>query len=203
MPLIFWCLQRLLQLKKKDFDRSITELEQKAAEEAEANEVKEKLRNLIQQRQETERKLSTTYSLGRDGAGIESKPLLPMYDIIKRRSYSFGNPKKVSVALFHTLSETSSSSEEESSSWDSEEERGSKGKGIAKASPEDESSSSDDEKKHWGSSSEPGSSSMLYVSELFVEEEKEDSKVKFEESSSPRGLRKGFLKRRKRLSLKQ
>lgn len=202
--LIFWCFQRSLQLKKKAFDRTITELEQKAAEEAVANEVIEKLRNLVQERESTERKLSTTYSLGRDGAGLhKSKSLLPMYDNnIKRTSYSFRNAKKESVAIFHTLSDTSSreSSTEKETTWDSEKDKeSSKGKAKAKALLEDESSSDNNEKKYSKSSSEPASSSMVYINPLFVEEEKQEDKRKLVESLSS-GLRRVFLKRRRTLS---
>ncbi|KAL6143713.1 hypothetical protein ACLB2K_054408 [Fragaria x ananassa] len=59
--------RRSLRLKKKAFDRTITELEQKAANEAVANdEALHKLGSLLQEREGIKRKLSTTYSLGRD-----------------------------------------------------------------------------------------------------------------------------------------
>ncbi|KAK3204154.1 hypothetical protein Dsin_018200 [Dipteronia sinensis] len=105
--------RRLLQLKKKALNRRIAELEQKkGAEEAVGN---EKLSNLVEERQGTERKLSTTYSLGRDGGGgLQSKSLLPLYDFktttTGRRSYSLRNAKNDCVKIFQTLSDTSSSS---------------------------------------------------------------------------------------------
>ena len=80
MFVVFLAFQRSLQLKKKVFDRTITELEQKAAEQAVANEVFEKLGDMVREREGIERKLSTTYSLGRDRAGSQSKSMLPLYD---------------------------------------------------------------------------------------------------------------------------
>ncbi|KAF5749966.1 protein GAMETE EXPRESSED 3 [Tripterygium wilfordii] len=71
---------RSLQLRKKAFDRTITELQQKAAEEAVANDVIHELGDLVQKREGMERKLSTIYSLGRDEAGSSSKFLIPLYD---------------------------------------------------------------------------------------------------------------------------
>lgn len=99
-----------LRLQKKAFDRTITELEQKSAEDAVANEVLEKLSALVKEREGIQRKLSTTYSLGRDGAGLPPKSsLLPLYDG-KSRSYSFQGGRKESVTIFHTYSSDTSSS---------------------------------------------------------------------------------------------
>ncbi|KAJ0043908.1 hypothetical protein Pint_18837 [Pistacia integerrima] len=171
--------QRSLQLKKKAFDRTITELEQKAAEEAVSGEVIEKLSSLVQERKGVERKLSTTYSLGRDTAGSGSKSLLPVYDA-KTRSYSFQGPKKESVTIFHTLStDTSSGSTETENSWDSEEDKdgsaaNTKAKAKAKAPIEADSSSDDGVMMRCRRSpSEPASSSRGFISPLFVEQEGE------------------------------
>ncbi|XP_077210840.1 gamete-expressed 3 [Tasmannia lanceolata] len=99
--------RRSLHEKRKEFDRMITELEQKVTEEAVANEVLEKLGDMVKEREGIERKLSTTYSLGRDGAGSESRSLLPLYNG-KTKSYSFQSRKNESMTIFHTLSDTSS-----------------------------------------------------------------------------------------------
>ncbi|KAK4706589.1 hypothetical protein R3W88_033852 [Solanum pinnatisectum] len=135
--------RRSLRLQKKVFDRSITELQKKAAEEAIANEVLEKLGNLVKQRENIERKLSTSYSLGRDEIGSHSPSLLPLSDR-KTRSFSFQGAKKESVTLFHTVSDTSSEtswSERDSDTNISEDEEETyKGK-----SPMEIFSSSDDE----------------------------------------------------------
>ncbi|KAF8399193.1 hypothetical protein HHK36_015058 [Tetracentron sinense] len=96
-----------LRVKKKAFDRTITELEQKAAEDAVASQVLEKLGDLVREREGIEKKLSTTYSLGRDEAGSQSRSLLPLYDG-RTKSYSFQGTKKESVTIFHTHSDTSS-----------------------------------------------------------------------------------------------
>ncbi|RZC88824.1 hypothetical protein C5167_031198 [Papaver somniferum] len=73
--------RRLLRTKKKVFDRAITALKQKAAaEEASTHEVKI-LGDLVKQRDVIERKLSTTYSFGRDECNKSiSKSVLPLYD---------------------------------------------------------------------------------------------------------------------------
>uniref|UniRef100_A0A3Q7FJQ7 Protein GAMETE EXPRESSED 3 n=1 Tax=Solanum lycopersicum TaxID=4081 RepID=A0A3Q7FJQ7_SOLLC len=109
--------RRSLRLQKKVFDRSITELQQKAAEEAIANDMLEKMGNLVKQRENIERKLSTSYSLGRDEIGSHSPSLLPLSDR-KTRSFSFQGAKKESITLFHTVSDTSS--ETSWSEWDSD-----------------------------------------------------------------------------------
>eukprot|EP00257_Ricinus_communis_P019844 XP_015578943.1 protein GAMETE EXPRESSED 3 [Ricinus communis] len=107
---VFLERRRSLQRQKKELSRTITELEQKAAEEAVGNQAMEELGDLVRERQGIERKLSTTYSLGRDGARLQSNSILPVYDG-KTRSYSFQSAKKESFTIFHTLSDTSSSEE--------------------------------------------------------------------------------------------
>ncbi|XP_047162842.1 protein GAMETE EXPRESSED 3 [Vigna umbellata] len=106
-----------LQLKKKALDRTITELEQKAAEETAMNsEVFEKLGDTVREREHIERKLSSSYSLGRDRTGSKPKPMLPVHQMGRRKSYSFEDAKQKMVTELHTLSDTSSgesSTEEE------------------------------------------------------------------------------------------
>ncbi|KAK7316210.1 hypothetical protein VNO77_35059 [Canavalia gladiata] len=97
-----------LQLKKKALDRTISELEQKAAEETVNNKVFEKLGDIVRERECIERKLSTTYSLGRDRSNSQHKSMLPVH-MGKTQSYSFQDPKQKNVAMFHTLTDTSSS----------------------------------------------------------------------------------------------
>lgn len=89
----------------------IAELEPKASEE----EVMERLGHLVKERESIKRKLSTTYSLGRDGEGTRSKSLLPLHDE-KGRSYSFQGSKKESVTIFHTFSDEESSDSDDFSS---------------------------------------------------------------------------------------
>ncbi|KZV15094.1 protein GAMETE EXPRESSED 3 [Dorcoceras hygrometricum] len=99
-----------LRLQQKKFDRAITELERKASEEAVTNEVLEKLNDLVKEREGIKRKLSTTYSLGRDGEKSGSKTVLPLYDGTSR-SHSFQGPKNESVTIFHTPTDSVSSSD--------------------------------------------------------------------------------------------
>ncbi|XP_026422019.1 protein GAMETE EXPRESSED 3-like [Papaver somniferum] len=74
--------RRFLWMKKKVFDRAIIALEQEAAaEEASTHEVREMLGDFVKERDVIERKLSTTYSLGRDKCNKSvSKSVLPLYD---------------------------------------------------------------------------------------------------------------------------
>ncbi|MBA0696197.1 hypothetical protein Goari_002772, partial [Gossypium aridum] len=167
--------RRSLQLKKKAFDRTITELEHKATEEAVATEeTMEELGKLVRERQGIERKLPTTYSLGRDERVSNPKSVLPLYTG-RTRSYSFRRARKGSVTVFHTLSNTSSegSSSEIEHVSDSEVEEEPVVKGKAKAAIEDESSSNYEQlgRKHQRSPSEPASSSKGYTEYLFVEQE--------------------------------
>ncbi|KAG5129318.1 hypothetical protein JHK84_035715 [Glycine max] len=96
-----------LRLKKKALDRTITELEQKVAEETVDNEVFEKLGDIVRERECIERKLSTTYSLGRDRTHSRPKSVLPV-QMGKAKSYSFQDAKQKNVTMFNTLSDTSS-----------------------------------------------------------------------------------------------
>ncbi|KAK2366183.1 protein GAMETE EXPRESSED [Trifolium repens] len=75
-----------LQLQKKALVKTISELEKKAAEESVDNEVFQKLGDIVRKKESIERKLSTTYSLGRDRTN--SKSMLPL-QIGKPKSYSF------------------------------------------------------------------------------------------------------------------
>ncbi|KAJ4964571.1 hypothetical protein NE237_016420 [Protea cynaroides] len=108
--------RRSLRVTKKAFDRTITELEQKAAEEAVGTEVLEKLGDLVREKEGIERKLATSYSLGKDAAGTQPKSLLPLYEG-RSKSYSFQGTRNESVTIFHKLSDTSAS--ETSSSYSS------------------------------------------------------------------------------------
>lgn len=139
--------QRSLQLKKKSFNRTITDLQSKAGEEATDSKVLEKLGNLVREREGIERKLSTTYSLGRDETSSRSRSLLPLFEG-KSRSFSFQGLKKERVTIFHTLSDTSSEDSgggdnDDDTSWDLDEEE--LGKGKAKAAIEEADDSSDED----------------------------------------------------------
>ncbi|CAO2836889.1 unnamed protein product [Amaranthus hypochondriacus] len=107
-----------LRLKKKECDKTISELEQKAAKEATTSNILENLTKLVKQREGIERKLSTTYSLGRDNnynTNSQSKHVLPIYDS-KTRSNSVRGLKSESVTIFHSYSSSSSTDYDTSSS---------------------------------------------------------------------------------------
>lgn len=71
-----------------------------------------------------ERKLSTSYSLGRDRIGAKQRPtILPLYNG-KAKSHSFHSTRTESVTIFNTLSNTSTSEEGENSSSSSYESEG-------------------------------------------------------------------------------
>ncbi|XP_074279270.1 protein GAMETE EXPRESSED 3 isoform X2 [Silene latifolia] len=149
-----------LRLIKKEYDKTISELEQKATMEASTSNVLENLSNLVREREGVERKLSTTYSLGRDrnknnSSVLQQKGLLPIYDG-SSRSYSFRGSKSESVTIFHTFNDTYSGDESSpatnSSECDSsrEIEMVSKMKGKAKCKDLVEVTESSDEDGNWG-----------------------------------------------------
>ncbi|KAL3719380.1 hypothetical protein ACJRO7_004352 [Eucalyptus globulus] len=192
--------RRSLQLKKRAFNRTVSELKQKADKETLSSELLEELGNLERKKDSIERKLSTTYSLGRDRAARSSlKSLLPSHKA-KGRSYSFQDAKKESVTILSTLSDTSSAPSSSSSSTGSsgarEAEAGSsrddqvsdaKGKGPI----EEESSSSNGSSRegYWRSPSEPETSSKEFMDVL-----NEEIEVKGESRNGK------LLKRRRTLS---
>lgn len=75
----------------------------------------DRLAYMVREREKVERKLSTTYSLGRDEPQSKSQSLLPLYNG-KGKSYSFQGSKKESVTIFHTLTDASSQESSSSSS---------------------------------------------------------------------------------------
>ncbi|GFY86817.1 hypothetical protein Acr_05g0004560 [Actinidia rufa] len=182
--------RRSLRLQKKAFDRTIMEIGQKAAEEAVENEMLEKLGDLVKQKEGIERKLSTTYSLGRDRTSSKPKSILPLYDG-KTKSYSFQGAKKESVTMFHTLSDTSadSSSEQEvESSFVEDKDTVIKEKGKAKVPSEDDNSSDDDETSEDYEGAPSGSRG--FVNPLFVRHDFDESKeVKMEGESGSSSIR--------------
>lgn len=198
-----FCRQHSLRLQKKAFDRSITELEQKAAEEAVANEALEKLSVLVKEREGIQRKLSTTYSLGGDGAGSQSKSLLPLFDG-KERSYSFQGAKKESVTIFHTYSDTSSDcSGENGANEDLDEEKESSVKGKGKAPVEVQSSSDNeiyenDHRINPLASSSKGFMDPLFIENSFTEIEEERKSDEGQKETAQTGSR--SIRRRRALS---
>ncbi|CAA7408523.1 unnamed protein product [Spirodela intermedia] len=103
--------RRSLHSRRTELTRIISELE-KATEEPMAEQVLEQLEGAVNAKEGVEAKLSTSYSLGRDGMGPRPKPLLPLYDG-KPKSYSFhsGYTENVFSTVFNALSYSSSSFE--------------------------------------------------------------------------------------------
>ncbi|KAH9626510.1 hypothetical protein KSS87_022137 [Heliosperma pusillum] len=168
-----------LRLIKKEYDKTISDLEQKATVEASTSNVLENLSNLVRGREGVERKLSTTYSLGRDrnnNNSMQQKVLLPIYDG-SPRSYSFRGSKSESVTIFHTFNDAYSGDESSpainSSERDSsrEIEMVSKIKGKAKYKDFVEVTESSDEDDNWGDfycgNSESSSSESLSFDNRF------------------------------------
>ena len=137
------------------------------------NEVLETLGDLVRERKGIERKLSTTYSLGRDRAETHSKSLLPMYDG-KSKSFSFQGAKKESVTIFHTLSNTSSEDSENEVDQIFYEDKESAVKAKAKGKAPIEVMSSSGEENYEDDSEEclsgSDSSSKGFAKPLFVEQ---------------------------------
>ncbi|KAE8673892.1 putative Serine-threonine protein kinase, plant-type [Hibiscus syriacus] len=164
--------RRSLQLKRKAIDRTITELEQKATAAGVTKEATmEELGELVQKRQGITRKLSTSYSLGRDETVSNLKSVLPLYSG-GTRSCSFQRAKEGSFTIFQTLSNTSSEESSSDNVSDSEVEENPAVKGKAKAAIEVESSSDDEQlERRYQRSPEPVSSSKGYMDSPFVQQE--------------------------------
>ncbi|RVX06538.1 Protein gamete expressed 3 [Vitis vinifera] len=146
MLLTFFTLQHSLRLQKKEFDRTITELEKKAAEEASTSAVLEKLGDLS-------RRGKAYRGSSQQRAKKESVTIFhTVSDASSGESYS-----------------------DREISWHSFEDKESAAKAKAKAkakAPIADGSSSDDricKEDYLGSSSEPASSSTSSMSPLFME----------------------------------
>lgn len=70
----------------------------------------EQLGDLVREKEGVERKLSTTYSLGRDETALQGSLLLPLSDRTTR-SYSFRDANKESITVFHTATDVSSAAD--------------------------------------------------------------------------------------------
>ncbi|CAD5183559.1 unnamed protein product [Musa acuminata subsp. malaccensis] len=108
--------RRSLHRRRKSFDRMISELEEKAAEDATNDEALERLGEAVTAKEGVVRKLSTSYSLGRDRTGSRRGSILPLYDDGRKKSHSFHCARRESVTIFNTYSDTSSSDESRNSS---------------------------------------------------------------------------------------
>ncbi|KAL5226800.1 hypothetical protein ABZP36_015065 [Zizania latifolia] len=112
--------RRSLHSKRKILGKRISELEQKTVQDATSNETLEQLGEMVKAKECIERKLYTSYSLGRDVVGLKHDSILPLYNG-KYKSHSFHNSQKESITIFNSFSDTSSSENSTSSySGDSE-----------------------------------------------------------------------------------
>ncbi|KQK08637.1 hypothetical protein BRADI_2g42960v3 [Brachypodium distachyon] len=111
--------RRSLHSKRRILGKIISELEQKAVEDASSNEILEQLGEMVKAKEGVERKLYTSYSLGRDVLGLRQRSsILPLYNG-KHKSHSFHGAQRESITIFNTLSNTSSSEDRTTSSYSS------------------------------------------------------------------------------------
>lgn len=106
---LIYLFQRLLHRKRREIDRTITRLRNEStADESSVD----KINDLVQERENVKRKLSSTYSLGRDIDASKSKDhVLPLYGG-GSRSFSFRNRENESITIFETHRHETSSSED-------------------------------------------------------------------------------------------
>ncbi|KAL6842517.1 hypothetical protein ACP4OV_027361 [Aristida adscensionis] len=101
--------RRSLHNKRKVLGRKISELEQKVDEDAISSEALEHLGEMVKAKKGVERKLYTSYSLGRDTLGFkQGSSILPLYQG-KYKSHSFRSSQRESITVFSTFSDTSTS----------------------------------------------------------------------------------------------
>uniref|UniRef100_A0A0D9YBG3 Pyrrolo-quinoline quinone repeat domain-containing protein n=1 Tax=Oryza glumipatula TaxID=40148 RepID=A0A0D9YBG3_9ORYZ len=97
-----------LHTKRKILGKRISELEQKTVHDASSNEALGQLGETVNAKECIERKLCTSYSLGRDMLGLKHDSILPL-NSTKYKSHSFRNSREESITVFNTFSGTSSS----------------------------------------------------------------------------------------------
>ncbi|KAL6615542.1 hypothetical protein ACP70R_037812 [Stipagrostis hirtigluma subsp. patula] len=113
--------RRSLHSKRRVLGKMIKELEQKAVEDASSHETLDQLGEMVKAKEGVERKLYTTYSLGRDSIGMRhGSSILPLYHG-EYRSHSFHNSQDESVTIFNTFSDNSTSNSGTSSCSDDSE----------------------------------------------------------------------------------
>nr|CAB3473498.1 unnamed protein product [Digitaria exilis] len=102
-------MQRSLHIKKRALGKTISELEQKAAEDTTSNEILGELGEMLKAKEGVERKLNASYSLGSDKLGLkQGSSILPLYSE-KYKSHSFHSRQKENITVFNILSDTSTS----------------------------------------------------------------------------------------------
>ncbi|RCV26096.1 hypothetical protein SETIT_5G218300v2 [Setaria italica] len=171
--------RRSLHIKKRALSKMISELEQKAAEDATSNETLGELGEMVKAKEGVERKLYASYSLGRDKLGLKrSSSTLPLYHD-KFRSHSFHSSQKESITVFNTLSDTSTSEDGTSSYSDDSKSCSSTSSGdmdldvrlksVEEAGPSN--TTSDAERVQEGCPSDVRSSYCVFTNPLYIEEQ--------------------------------
>ncbi|XP_072150093.1 protein GAMETE EXPRESSED 3 [Setaria viridis] len=174
--------RRSLHIKKRALSKMISEVEQKAAEDATSNETLGELGEMVKAKEGVERKLYASYSLGRDKLGLKrSSSTLPLYHD-KYRSHSFHSSQKESITVFNTLSDTSTSStsEDGTSSYSDDSKSCSSTssgdmdldvrlKSVEEAGPSN--TTSDAERVQEGCPSDVRSSYCVFTNPLYIEEQ--------------------------------
>ncbi|KAJ8492769.1 hypothetical protein OPV22_014490 [Ensete ventricosum] len=191
--------RRSLHRRRKAFDRKISELEEKAAEDATNDEALDRLGEAVTAKEGVVRKLSTSYSLGRDRTGSRRGSILPVYDDVRKKSHSFHCARRESVTIFNTYSNTSSSDESRNSSSDHHE--SGSGGCSDEAGPSSRVAAAEGE-----GSSDAASEAKTFANPMFVEDESDsvrhsrDEELMREPMQEGVGVRRMWLKRRRTLS---
>ncbi|XP_020700985.1 protein GAMETE EXPRESSED 3 isoform X1 [Dendrobium catenatum] len=163
--------RRSLHHKRKTLGRMICKLEQREEEDTDAHENLDQLGEMVNIKKGIERKLSTSYSLGRDTVISQQGSILPLSDG-KDRSHSLHSARKEDVTMFNTLSSSESGSSSDDSidresrqSW-GETEQVDKGKAVVVGSSSS-TSNLESENDSGEGSLVSSSSSMVCINPMF------------------------------------
>ncbi|KAM0849970.1 hypothetical protein ACQ4PT_053378 [Festuca glaucescens] len=209
--------RRSLHSKRRVLGNIISELEQKAAQDASSNETLEHLGEMVKAKECVERKLYTSYSLGRDVLGLRrgSSSILPLYNG-KHKSHSFHGAQRESITIFNMLSDSSSLEEDRtsssyssssgsysgSSSGDMEFDTGSRSAGEAGAGPSNTADVTEGDQDKLPADVE--SSYQVFMNPLYAQGESSSRSLsEREEFLMPQGsapTKRMWLKRRRTLS---
>lgn len=179
----------------------ISELEEKAAEDATNDEALERLGEAVTAKEGVVRKLSTSYSLGRDRTGSRRGSILPLYDDGRKKSHSFHCARRESVTIFNTYSDTSSSDESRNSS--SYHHESGSGGCSDEAGPSSRVAAAEGDGE---GSSDAASEARTFANPMFVEDESDSVRHSRDEELTRDPMQEGvgargmWLKRRRTLS---
>ncbi|RRT69546.1 hypothetical protein B296_00026692 [Ensete ventricosum] len=175
------------------------QMPEKAAEDATNDEALDRLGEAATAKEGVVRKLSTSYSLGRDRTGSRRGSILPVYDDVRKKSHSFHCARRESVTIFNTYSNTSSSDESRNSS--SYHHESGSGGCSDEAGPSSRVAAAEGE-----GSSDAASEAKTFANPMFVEDESDsvrhsrDEELMREPMQEGVGVRRMWLKRRRTLS---